>query len=114
MPATVYNRVIGDVTPLPDHILVVNMEQGERVTKGGIVLADDNGKDAGIRPRWCQVYKTGRNIDYVVAGQWVLVEHGRWTYGISAELPECDEGESFHLQRIEPEAILLVADDKPF
>lgn len=114
MPATKYNRVTSDVSPLPDHVLVVNMEKGEKTTKGGIILRDDDGKDHGIKARWCQVYKVGSNVDYLEQGQWILVEHGRWTYGIVMELPEAPEGEEFYLQRVDTDAILLVSDDKPF
>lgn len=113
MPSTVYSKVSGDVSPLSDHILVVNMEQGEKVTKSGIIILDDNGKNQGIRPRWAQVYKVGRNVDYLEPGQWVLIAHGRWTFGVPMELPEADEGELFYLQRADPDGILLVSDDRP-
>lgn len=113
MPATIYNYVKGDLTPLRDHILVVNMEKGETITKSGLIIMDDNGKDRGIRPRWAQVYKVGANVDYVSPGEWVLLEHGRWTYGIELELPEADEGEVFYVQRADPNGILLVSDEYP-
>lgn len=109
MPANVYFRLDRDVSPLKDHILVHNMEQGEKVTKGGIILSDDNGKDRGIRPRWCQVYKVGANIDYVKEGEWILVEHGRWTYGVPLEL----DGNEFYIQRVDVDGILLAQADKP-
>ena len=108
-----YTKIYGDVIPLSDQILVVNMEQGEKVTQSGIILLDDNGKNQGIRPRWAQVYKVGKNIDYLKPGEWVLLAHGRWTYGVPLELPEADEGEIFYLQRADPEGILLVSDEKP-
>lgn len=111
MPASGY-RIQEDVSPLKDHVLVVNMEQGERTTAGGIILRDDNGKDHGIRPRWAQVYKVGSNVNYLEPGQWILVEHGRWTYGIVVELPEA-EGDDFYLQRVDVEGILAVSDEKP-
>jgi len=103
-----------DVRPIRDHVLVVNMEQGEKVSKGGIIVLDDNGKDRGIRPRWCQVYKIGPEQVDVTPGQWILVEHGRWTYGIDLALPEADEGDVFLLQRVDNTGILGVTDDCPF
>lgn len=113
MPATIYNRVKGNITPLSDHILIVNMEKGETITKAGLILMDDNGKDRGIRPRWAQVYKVGKNVDYVSPGQWVLIEHGRWTYGIELEIPEGGPDEIFYVQRADPNGILLVTDECP-
>ncbi len=41
------------------NILAVMMEKGERKTAGGIVIPDDDGKERGIRSRWCQVYDVG-------------------------------------------------------
>lgn len=105
----IYESIKGDVNPLPDHILVHNMEKGGKVTKGGIIIGDDNGKDRGIRPRWAQVYKVGSRIDYVQPGEWILLEHGRWTYGINVETGT----ETVYLQRIDNEAILLVSDECP-
>lgn len=109
MPANVYFKLDRDVSPLKDHILVHNMEQGERLTKGGILIPDDNGKNSGIRPRWCQVYKVGSNVDYVREGEWILVEHGRWTFGVPVEF----DGKEFYLQRVDVDAILLAQAEKP-
>jgi hypothetical protein len=113
MPSTVYSKVSGDVSPLSDQILVVNMEKGEKVTKGGLIILDDNGKNRGIRPRWAQVYKVGSKVDYLEPGEFILIEHGRWTYGIPMEIPEADEGELFYLQRVDPTGVLLVSDERP-
>ncbi len=109
MPANVYFRLDRDVSPLRDHILIYNMEQGDKLTKGGILIPDDNGKDRGIRPRWAQVYKVGSNIDYVSAGEWILIEHGRWTYGVPVEL----DGVEHYIQRVDTDAILIAQAEKP-
>ena len=106
-------KVQGDINPLPDHILVINMEKGEKVTKSGIILRDDNGKDHGIRPRWAQVYKVGSRVDCVSPGQWILLEHGRWTYGIEATVVSDDGEKKLYIQRADNEAILLVSDECP-
>lgn len=114
MPSTVYTVIQGDVSPLPNDILVIEMEKGGRITRGGIIIADDNGKDRGIRPRWARVYKVGKNIDYVQPDEWVLMEHGRWTYGVEIEFKDENGKEITHyIQKIEPEAILLVSDELP-
>lgn len=98
-----------DISPLADHVLVYEMEKGEKITKSGIILRDDNGREDGIRPRWCKVYKVGSKVDYVKPEEWVLVEHGRWTMGFDVEL----ETGTFYVQRIDTDAILLVSEVKP-
>ena len=45
--------------PLRDNVIVVNFERGERTSSGGIIIADDNGKEHGIRARWAEVYAVG-------------------------------------------------------
>ena len=45
--------------PLNDTIIVSDMVFDERITRGGIVLLNDNGTGHGIRPRWGQVYAIG-------------------------------------------------------
>lgn len=97
------------VRPLPGNIFAV-LEQGERVTKGGIVLKDDNGKMEGIRPRWGRVWQVSDDITDVKPEDWILVEHGRWT--MSIEIKD-DNGEIFKFQKIDPEGILMVSDHKP-
>lgn len=111
MPAT-YQELYGDLSPLPNDILVHSMEQGDKITRGGIILRDDNGKDHGIRPRWCQVYKIGANVDEVKAGEWVLVEHGRWTFGINV-YNQGEENPPLYVQKIDRAAILVVSGEKP-
>lgn len=99
----------GDVEPLSDHILAYDLDRGDVVTKGGILLIDDDGMDRGIHPRWARVYKVGKNIDYLKPGDCILVEHGRWTYGFNIR----NEKGDFRINRIDPEGILIAADEKP-
>ena len=47
------------LTALNDSVLVEDMTFDERISNGGIVLLNDNGKSSGIRPRWGRVYATG-------------------------------------------------------
>jgi len=97
------------VRALPNDILVVDMDFEEMKTASGIVIQSDNGKAHGIKPRWAKVYKVGSEIDYVKEGQWVLIEHGRWTRKITI-----DDGEGVKdFQKIETKSILVVADERP-
>ena len=43
-----------------DQIIVSEMHFDERISKGGIVLLDDDKKSSGIRPRWAKIYGIGR------------------------------------------------------
>lgn len=94
-----------EINPLPNDILVVEMEQGDKVKKG-IIILDDNGKDRGIRPRWSKVYKVGKNIDYVKPGEYVLIEHGRWTRGIKIETSDG----IIYVQKIDTNAIMGISE----
>lgn len=93
------------VRPLPDVILVTNMEHGERKTAAGIIIPDDNGKSVGVKPRWGTVWKIGKNVSDIEIGDRVLVAHGRWTRGIKVR--ELD-GSSTVIRRVDPADILLV------
>jgi len=97
------------VIPLPDHILVHNIEHGERKTPNGLIIPDDNGKESGIRPRFCTVWSVGKDIDYVSPGDKILVSHARWTRGIKISLPD---GGSTVIRRIDPKDILLVMNNE--
>lgn len=99
-----YQKINDEVIPMDNDILVVDMEQGEQKTQGGVILPDDTSSETGIRPRWAKVYKKGKNIDYVDEGDQILVDHGRWTYAISII---DDDGNEVELQKVEPESILL-------
>ena len=95
------------IEPLPDVVLVHNMEYGERKSKIGLIIPDDNGKEVGIRPRYCTAYAVGKNIEGISIGDKLLVAHGRWTRGIRIKL---DDGSSTVIRRVDPKDILLVFD----
>lgn len=97
------NRII----PLADVVLVHNMEYGEAKTSNGLIIPDDNGKENGIRPRWGTVYAVGNDIDYVQAGDKVLVAHGRWSRGVKIKN---EDGSSTVVRRVDPADILLVSE----
>ena len=95
--------------PLTDNVIVIDMNFGEQITNSGIVIQSDNGKAHGVHPRWAKVYAVGPEQKDVSVGQWVLVEHGRWTRSFNV-----DDGDSEkELRMIETESILMYSNDKP-
>lgn len=103
--------VKGVLKPLHDKVLVTDMEFGEQKTKGGLVLLSDDGKDHGIHPRWARVYAVGPEHDeeYGV-GDWVLVEHGRWSRGIEMEE---SNGDKITIRLIDTNCVMLWDREKP-
>lgn len=102
--------VKGKLRPLHDKVLVTDMNFGEGKTKSGIILTSDDGKSSGLHPRWCRVLCVGDEQHDVKEGQWLLMQHGRWSRGIKYEL---DSGEEIIIRMIDLEGILLVSDEKP-
>ena len=76
-----FTHEIKSITPLRDVVLVRDMDFGGRQLASGIHLLSDDGKSEGIRPRWARVYAVGPEQQDVQPGQWVLIEHGRWSRG---------------------------------
>jgi co-chaperonin GroES (HSP10) len=102
---------VNGVRAIGNRVLVTDMYFGEQKTRGGLIINDDDGKTRGIYPRWGRVYAKGpENKDDYGIGDWVLVEHGRWTRGIKVETPA--EG-SFEIRMVEAESILAYSDVKP-
>ena len=95
--------------PLKDSVIVSDMIFDVRISTGGIIIPNDNGKSTGIRPRWGQVYAVGPDQQDVQPGQWVCVEHGRWTRGIDIE----DESGKITVRRVDPRDIMMVSDQQP-
>jgi co-chaperonin GroES (HSP10) len=98
------------IRPIRDKVLVVNIESGGKVTSGGIIIPDDDGKERGIRPRWAEVYAVGSDISDIKPGQWILISHGRWSRGVNVDTPD---GKIVLRQIDYPDAVLLVSDKKP-
>ena len=103
-------KVKGTLKPLGDGVLLCDMEFGEEVTKSGIILKSDDGKVEGIKPRWGRVYAIGPEQTDVKVGDWVLMEHGRWSR--AAEL-ENDDGTITKIQQADTQAMLIIANEKP-
>ena len=97
---------VKDLQVLRDFVLVRDMNFDARTTSSGIVLLRDDGKSQGIRPRWAQVFRVGPDNQTVKEGQWVLVEHGRWTRGLKVRV----DGEEMTIRKVDPEAIIFVSD----
>lgn len=100
------------IKPLPGKVFVTNMERGERKSRGGIVITNDNMKEHGIRPRWAEVYTVGKEITDIKPGMWVLLEHGRWSFGFDMDIDGSGEKTTIWLADY-PEGVLLVSDTKP-
>lgn len=98
------------IKPIRKHILVRDMNFGEQKTASGIILRSDDGKSEGVKPRWAKVFAVGPEQNDVKLGEWILLEHGRWTRGIEVEE---DDGTKFTIWRADPEGILATADEKP-
>lgn len=98
-----------NIRPLGKNIILRDMSFEARTLDSGIVLLNDDGKTDGIRPRWGKVYATGPDQTDVTVGQWVLVEHGRWSRGIKIN----KDGEEFTIRRADPDSILMVSDEEP-
>lgn len=104
-------RTKGKVRPIRNRVIVSDMNFGETTTAGGIIIQSDDGKDRGIKPRWARVVSKGpENNDPYDVGDWILIEHGRWTRGFDVEN---DEGEVQTLRTVEAESILLWSDVQP-
>lgn len=104
-------KVKGKLKPISNRVIVSNMHFGEQKTASGLILTSDDGDSRGIYPRWGQVHAKGpANDDSYEIGDWVLVEHGRWTRGI-----DIDEGngEEVTLRMVEAESILAFSNEKP-
>lgn len=104
------NTVKGKIVPLRDNVLVIDMSFDEQRTATGIIIRSDDGKSEGIKPRWGRVWAVGPEQQDVNIGEWILVEHGRWTRGINVE---DENGNEITIRMVETKSILLSADEKP-
>jgi co-chaperonin GroES (HSP10) len=97
------------IRPLHDRILAELTGLDTRVTASGIIVAGENGKDRGIRPRWAKVVLVGEGIDWVKPGQYILVAHGRWSRQFECE----HNGEKLKLVHLDNKECLVVSDELP-
>jgi co-chaperonin GroES (HSP10) len=104
------NAVRGKITPLKDKILVSDMNFDAQYTAGGIYIPSDDGKSEGVKPRWGRVWAIGPEQKDVQVGEWIYVEHGRWTRGITVE---DQDGKEIIIRMVDNKGILVSADEKP-
>lgn len=102
--------ILKTIRPILDHVIIEDMEFGEQRTQGGIIIIDDDGKQHGIKPRWAKVYAVGPKQEDVKVGDWILIEHGRWTRGFNFTK---DDGTIFTLRRVDTDCIMMTSDQKP-
>lgn len=101
--------IVQNIRAINDSVIITDMDFGEIKTESGIVIRSDDGKSHGVKPRWGLVYRTGPAQKDVKEGQWILVEHGRWTRKV-----KIDDGSGLkEIQRVDTESILAVSDEKP-
>jgi co-chaperonin GroES (HSP10) len=100
---------INELEALGDHVLVKDMNFDGRKLSSGIVLLGDDSRSSGIRPRWAEVYAVGPTQTDIKVGEWICVEHGRWTRGVTIE----DSTGEHVLRRVDPSNIMMASDSEP-
>ena len=101
-----------NIRPIHNRVIVSDMNFGEQTTAGGIIISSDDGKDRGIKPRWGKVVSKGpENNDPYEVGDWILIEHGRWTRGFDVDRE--GNGEYTTMRTVEAESVLMWSDEQP-
>jgi len=103
-------KVTGNILPLKDKVFISDMEFGAQKTSTGLYIPSANGKASGISPRWGKVWAIGPEQKDVKLGEWILVEHGRWTRTINVEQ---DDGSVLEVRMIDGDAVMMSTDEKP-
>lgn len=103
-------KVQGKIRPLADKVFVSDMEFGIQRTKSGLYIPGDDGKTQGIHPRWGRVWAVGDLQKDVQVGDWVLIEHGRWTRTVEYEN---EDGSITEVRMVDNDAIMLSAEHEP-
>lgn len=104
------SKVTGTIKPLRDNVLVTDMNFDEQVTASGIIIRSDDGKVEGVKPRWGRVWAVGPEQTDIKVGEWVLIEHGRWTRGIKID---DKDGQEITIRWAESKSIMMSADAPP-
>jgi len=105
------NNIKGTPRAVGNRVLVTDMYFGEQKTKSGLILRNDDGETRGIYPRWGKVYSKGpENTDEYQIGDWILIEHGRWTRSLKLESEKDGEIE---IRMVEAESVLATSNEKP-
>ena len=104
-----FSNEVSDIRAIKDHVIVADMQFGQRTLNSGVILLGDDKKTDGIRPRWGKVTHVGPEQTDITVGQWVLVEHGRWSRGMEVKIA----GKDLTLRRIDPTSVIGVQDEEP-
>jgi len=100
----------GTPRAIGNRVLITDMNFGDQTTESGLIIKSDDGKAHGVYPRWGKVFNKGpKNKDPYNVGDWILVEHGRWTRGFEFE----SENDTVTYRMVEAESILAYSDEKP-
>lgn len=96
------------IKALPGKVLaeMIDNPDGFRKTKGGIILKDADQDTSGIRARWFKVYSVADDIDWVNEGQYLLVDHGRWSNGVKLN-------EETKIYLLDNNDCLMISDENP-
>lgn len=86
--------------------LMIDDPDAEIKTKGGLIIKQNDGDVGSIRPRWFQVYSLGEDIDWLKEGQYVLVDHGRWSRGVTLD-------KDIKIYLLDNKDCLMVSDEDP-
>jgi len=103
-------KVQGTIVPIKDRVMVTDMQFGMERTTSGIYIPSDDGKTQGIHPRWARVWAIGPEQQDVNVGDWICIEHGRWSRGITVEQ---DGGTEITVHMVDVNAIMMISDKKP-
>ena len=101
---------VSDFKPLQKKVFVTDLEHGLRLTRGGLILPDDNMSERGVHPRWGKVFAVGPDVDNISPGEWIYIKHGRWTTGIDLEI----DGALVRIWGVEyPDSVEIISDTDP-
>lgn len=89
-------------------ILAVMAERpkGLRKTTSGLFIPDKDIDASGIRHRWFLIHSVGPDVDWCAPGQYVMVEHGRWSNGVKVD-------NELTLWLIDNNGCLMISDEVP-
>ena len=105
-----FKKLQGSISAIGNRVLVTHMDFGEQKTAGGLIISSDDGQTRGIYPRWGKIYAKGpQNNDPYGIGDWILIEHGRWTRSVLLE----QKDEDLEVRMVEAESILAWSNEQP-
>lgn len=97
------------VNAIGDKVLaeMIDKPNDFKQTRSGIYIADKDGDVTGIRPRWFKLTSIGPDCNMDIAvGQYVLVDHGRWSQGIKID-------DELKVYLLDNKDLLMVSDEDP-